>query len=426
MRTSEAGKAMKNPLATKAQIEAEKAALALERHAALRPIRETLRQMMLGDPAAATPDGRASLDRALDQWIRCFLLTQLSLDQRRPALIWIADNTPRAWYGHYFPGDIIAGDNPDNSNRMCFLDGDSAYELTGRFGSPKSAQFNLNVELAHPAGGMGKHLATLTDKQLVLELDGSFCVRIAQAAEGQPNHLRIESGRINFTVRDSRSDWREQATTLALRLVGGRGVVRAGSEEQLARIARELPDFVDYWRRFKDGFFGFPEPNRLVLPKRRDSEGGWGYIGGGRFRITEEEALIITTRDGGADYTGFQVTDPWTLRPESTLRTSSLSKAQSKRNPDGSCTYVIALQDPGIANWIDTAGLREGWFQLRWQNVPAGGDPGASEVQLVPLVEIDRHVGPEVPRADLAYRRAQISDRVRDVKLRTQEVELDF
>src|SRR3546814_18421864 len=66
---------------------------------------------------------------------------------------------------------------------------------------------------------------------------------------------------------------------------------------------------------------------------------------------------LFRSKDGGADYIGFQITDPWTLRPETVLRISSLNKTQAKPNPDGSYTYVIALQDPGVANWIDTAGL---------------------------------------------------------------------
>src|SRR3546814_19366525 len=81
---------------------------------------------------------------------------QLSIDQASPALLWIADNTPRTWFGHLFPGDIIAGDNPDNSNRVTYLDGGSSYELVGRYGSPQSGQFHLNIEMDHPNGGMGR------------------------------------------------------------------------------------------------------------------------------------------------------------------------------------------------------------------------------------------------------------------------------
>src|SRR3546814_10757370 len=73
----------------------------------------------------------------------------------------------------------------------------------------------------------------------------------------------------------------------------------------------------------------------VVMPQRRDSEGGWGYIAGGKFKLADDEALVITTTDGGADYTGFQITDPWTLRPETLLRTSSLNKTQARKSPDG-------------------------------------------------------------------------------------------
>jgi hypothetical protein len=416
-----------NPLATQAQIEAEKSTLRIERTAQLQAVRETLRQLLLSDPGAAGADGRAALDRVLDQWIRCHIMMQLSVDQAHPAMLWIADNTPRTWFGHLFAGDVIAGDNPDNSNRVTYIDGDSSYELVGRYGSPKSGQFNLNIEIAHPNGGMGKHLATLTDKVIKLEPDGTFRVTIdSKPANGRPNHLQVQPGLLLFAARDSRSDWAQQATTLSLRLVSGVGLKRAATEtEQIARIAKDTPAFVDYWRKFKDGFFGFPEPNTLVMPKRRESEGGWGHIGGGRFRLADDEALVLTTTDGGADYTGFQVTDPWTLRPETVLRTSSLNKTQALRNPDGSYTYVIALQDPGVANWIDTAGLHEGWFQLRWQNLPAGSEPTASVMRVMKLRDIDAAIGPSVPRADLAYRQNQIRKRVELFGLRAAETPPD-
>src|SRR3546814_889972 len=111
-------------------------------------------------------------------------------------------------------------------------------------------------------------------------------------------------------------------------------------------------------------------------------------------------------------YTPFPYTTLFRSRPETVLRISSLNKTQAKPNPDGSYTYVIALQDPGVANWIDTAGLHEGWFQIRWQNVPAGGDPTAEPVRLVKLNELMAALPPGVPMADLAYRQEQIRSRV--------------
>ncbi len=46
-------------------------------------------------------------------------------------------------------------------------------------------------------------------------------------------------------------------------------------------------------------------------------------------------------------------------------RTGSLNKVQSVPNDDGSYTYVISPVDPGVANWIDSDGLREGVLTLR-------------------------------------------------------------
>jgi hypothetical protein len=238
--------------------------------------------------------------------------------------------------------------------------------------------------------------------------------------------MRCEPGLLTITARDSRSDWAQVATTLSLSRISGPGLSARAEDEKgrIAAIAAGLPAFVDAWRSFKDGFFGFPEINRIALPKRRDSEGGWGFIGGGRFRLEEDEALIVTADDAGADYTGFQLTDPWTLRPATVLRTTSLNRTQAVSDADGRYTYVVARQDPGVANWLDTGGLREGWMQLRWQNVPPGRDPGASQPKRVRLDDLETALPDGVRRADLAYRREQIRSRVAGMALRTVETPL--
>ena len=40
-------------------------------------------------------------------------------------------------------------------------------------------------------------------------------------------------------------------------------------------------------------------------------------------------------------------------------------------NADGTITYVISMQDPGVHNWLDTGGIAQGIFAIRWQDVPA-------------------------------------------------------
>src|SRR3546814_757519 len=87
-----------------------------------------------------------------------------------------------------------------------------------------------------------------------------------------------------------------------------------------------------------------PFPTRLasarcrVLPQRKDSEGGWGYVGVGRFKRADDGALVVTTKGGGEDDSGAQATDPGTLRPYPVVQTSSLNKTQAKPSPHGSYT----------------------------------------------------------------------------------------
>ena len=57
---------------------------------------------------------------------------------------------------------------------------------------------------------------------------------------------------------------------------------------------------------------------------------------------------------------------------------SSTAPAASTRrsrcaNEDGSYTYVISPVDPGVANWIDSDGLREGILTLRMAEFGEGG-----------------------------------------------------
>jgi hypothetical protein len=45
---------------------------------------------------------------------------------------------------------------------------------------------------------------------------------------------------------------------------------------------------------------------------------------------------------------------------------STLNCHSAKLEPDGSVRFVIADRDPGVPNWLDTAGHRHGTVGVRW------------------------------------------------------------
>jgi hypothetical protein len=413
----------RSPLATDDQRDTEKLALRLVEHPRVRSARETARAVLLADPMAHTPDGRLGLDRALDQWVLALAMRIANADPFRPKVVWNIFNAPRVWFGHVYPGAAVAIDNPDNSNREISIDGASSYDIRGRFGSPP-AQFMIEIvrDFDHYAG-LGQTMAALTTQTIVADADGSFVITVdGQPANGRPNHLQSAPGFNWMFMRDSLADWKRVQATLSVERTAGPPAPPARSDDAIVDdIVESLPVWVRFWNGFKDDFLGYPEPNRLVGPNGRP--GGWGFLAGGRFRIAGDEAVVLTLGGREANYTGFQISDVWTLSPDPVFHLASLNKSQALPNPDGTVTYVVSLNDPGIHNWIDPVGMSEGWMLTRWQGVPPAIDPASliRSVKTVKLADLASVLPAGAPIADLASRRAQVAERIADYARRFVE-----
>jgi hypothetical protein len=406
-----------SPVATVEQCEAERLALQLIEEPAVRAARESARAGLLADPVARSTDGYLGLDRALDQWVLALVMRVVNADAARPRVIWNVYNPPRAWFGHTYPGAAVAIDNPDNFNREISTDGEAAYIVRGLF-AKNPAQFTIEI-VADFAGyaGLGRTLAALTSQQITPDENGTFSITVDSAPTGtRAHHLQSEPGKLWIFVRDSMSDWQQSPAALTVERISGPPIPPPRSNTDIINdIVANMDGWVAFWRSFKDGFVGYPDSNRLVGPNGRP--GGWGFLAGGRFRLAGGEALVITTAETGAAYTGFQIADPWTISPDPATRLVSLNKAQVSANPDGSITYVLCASDPGVHNWIDTAGLTEGWMMMRWQGVPPTSDPALfiRSVDVVPLSNLSSFLPGGTPRIEfLRDRAAQIARRIEE------------
>ena len=415
---------MANPLYTDDQKTAEKLAMALIERADIRAARELARQGMLHDPAAASVDGNLGLDHALDQWVLALAMREANGDTADPRVVWNVSNPPRAWFGHVYHGAAVAIDNPDNFNREIPIDGDGHYEIDIRF-SEKPPQFSIVIEMEpeHHAG-LGRNIGALTLQDLLPHCDADRRVTVSVGPqEGGPLHLLSEPGRIQIYTRDSQPDWNQPPAEVSVRRTDVPANWQPRSEDEIAAtIIADMPAWLRFWRGFKDDFLGYPAPNQLIGPNGRD--GNWGYLAGGRFALADDEVLLVTLDSVGSYYTGFQITDPWTIAPDPMLRLASLNKGQVVPNADGTVTYAIALADPGVANWIDTCGLHEGWMLTRWQGVPSNLSSGSlskdnmiRELRLVKTAEIPTHI----PRTDLAGRGQQVAARAKAFAQRTHQ-----
>ncbi|WP_454882513.1 hypothetical protein [Sphingomonas oryzagri] len=415
-----------NPLWTDDQAAAEKLALRLIEREDVRAAREAARRAILDDPLAATLDGIVGLDRALDQWVLGLAMREANGDTADPKVVWNISNAPRDWYGHVYRGAAVAIDNPDNFNREIPIDGDGTYEITIRFAAnPPMFSIVCEVEPEHHAG-LGRNLGAYTLQQLSEgSAPGEPVIVTVGPGEGGRFHLKTEPGaRIQVYTRDSQRDWDQVPAEVSVRRLNPpAGHVARTEDEIAAAVIADMPAWVHFWSHFKDDFLGLPPFNSFSGPHGR--EGGWGYLAGGRFRLASDAALIVTTDPAGSYYTGFQISDPWTISPDPMVRLVSLNTSQVAPNPDGTLTFALAAVDPGLANWIDTTNLAEGWIMIRWQGVPAAADPATflRETRVVPLERIEAEVPATVPRIEIAGRRRQLAERARSHGTRTRAAE---
>ena len=88
---------------------------------------------------------------------------------------------------------------------------------------------------------------------------------------------------------------------------------------------------------------------------------------GGVFELEPDEALIIESRiPEPPQYIGFHLGNLWGESLDYANRQTSLNGFQVEPDSDGVLRYVVAHRDPGVPNWLDTTGHREGFLTPRW------------------------------------------------------------
>jgi hypothetical protein len=197
---------------------------------------------------------------------------------------------------------------------------------------------------------------------------------------------------------------------------------RPRTEESIAaRAAEILPKIARFWVDWDNSFVYSAPANALRTPRIRGV--GRGMSSGGHFAITDDEALVLTLDALGARSMGVQLTDPWGVAYEYVHRSSSLNNAQAEANADGTYTFVIAVRDPGVHNWLDPQGYGAGMMAVRWQSLP--GDPtperAIRDVRLVKLGELAGNLPPETHYLSAEERAQQRLARIADYSRRLTE-----
>ena len=76
----------------------------------------------------------------------------------------------------------------------------------------------------------------------------------------------------------------------------------------------------------------------------------------GSWKLAPDEALLVEVVPPRGLYWSYSLGNPWWETIDYGAHQSSLNGHQASIDEDGMLRAVIAHEDPGIANWLDTAG----------------------------------------------------------------------
>ncbi len=134
------------------------------------------------------------------------------------------------------------------------------------------------------------------------------------------------------------------------------------------------------------------------------------------FELDTGEALIIDTElPRVRPYWNIQINDPYFNAVEYVYRLSSINEATAKPSSDGKLRAVIAMEDPGVPNWLDPGGFSEGTIYGRWYDCDSNPVP---TIIRVPVAELRHHLPPDTPVVTSHEREAELRGRVRAAQRR--------
>ena len=319
-------------------------------------------EVILAEGNPDSPLDRAEGFRMLTRLLRGALETKLEYGRpTQPHLVRACHETVK-----------IVAENPDNHYLGASLDGQYDYRIWGTRGDAKWISFNLFSGGGFGSGGPGTG-ATLHEEQMHIEPDGSFEVFISQR-EHPVNWLRSEPETRSIAIRQTFLDrpHQEHAVMHIERLDDAGGPPPPIEAEELylsllyagfyvkgvAEIGAQWATRQSAWPNvFTD------QAESDLTDKFKDPQIKWHQA---YFDLADDEALVVDIDPPACEYWMIALHNHWMETLDYVNHQATLNCHTAQLAPDGTARFVVSKHDPGVSNWLDTAGHDVGTVGVRW------------------------------------------------------------
>ena len=301
---------------------------------------------------------------------------------------------------------------PDCIYTRAALRGGESYRLFGNRGTARYVGLQTMDGIVSTAN-------ELVD-ELEVDADGNFEV-ILSRDERDGNWMRIEGDAPTLTVRHFFYDWdSEVQSSLRIERLGDaveRTKAPASPDVLVSRQLVALGDFVHDNLQFFLQFGGAAPANGFLPAIDRTAMGAAAENRPviGRWELGPDEALILEVEPPQGVYWSYSLGNPWWETIHYGRHQSSLNGHQAVVDSDGLVRVVLCGRDPGVANWLDTAGHSNGAMILRCVRTTTAPTPGARVVAFDDIASAlpadTRRVTAEERAAVLERRRRAVHER---------------
>jgi hypothetical protein len=215
------------------------------------------------------------------------------------------------------------------------------------------------------------------------------------------------------------SDWgKEVEPTVTIERIDkpmGRGRVTAADLEARLKALPQQVDmmallFVDHVAKLRaEGFV-----NQLKIMTPQGALGGQFYYEG-VYDLKDDEALIIDSPvPTTCHYRSLILTNELYETTNWYDNHSSLNADQAAPDADGRLRIVVSARDPGVKNWLDTAGYPKGMIQGRWTGCDSQPIPQVTKIKVSEAKKLLRGaktVTPQEREQIIRERRRQLLER---------------
>jgi hypothetical protein len=277
------------------------------------------------------------------------------------------------------PHRKFGGDNMDALYLTSPVDAGEVYRLYGNRGTVRSISFVVQDKTPNFAGGI---TASLLGKELVTDNNGDFEIIIGGDRRSE-NWLDLKPNADRLIVRQFFGDWEnEKPMELMMDRLGRPVPPPSVSAEKMHEHIREAANLISneviFWEDLMDLFR--KQPNRFL--DFLDTVGGdinatpGGRPYSGFWSIPEDSALVIrVTPPPVAEFWNLEFNNPWWETHDYRYRLTGTNLYYAQLEDDGELIAVAAHDDPGVPNWLDTAGLTQGMTSFRWMGTDGSPEP---------------------------------------------------